>query len=114
MLDTENVMIMKDARNGIYPVIVFIPKTGVTDDDFVDTIYPVGWEEYTGKARLGRFMKIEEGDRNALLEEVFRLRYVLQRVTYSNDKDMSDVCWDNYLDDDEELPNYKFHICNGE
>jgi hypothetical protein len=27
---------------------------------------------------------------------------------------MSDVCWNNYLDDDEELPNYKFHICNGE
>lgn len=114
MLDTENVMIMKDARNGIYPVIVFIPKTGVTDDNFVDTIYPFGWEEYTGMARLGRFMKIEEGDRNALLEEVFRLRYVLQRVTNSNDKNMSDVCWDNYLDDDEELPNHKFHICNGE
>ena len=114
MLDVENVMIMKDARNGIYPVVVFIPKTGVTADDFVDTIYPFGWEEYTGKARLGRFMKIEEGDRNALLEEIFTLRYVLQRVTNTNDKTMGDVCWDNYLDDDEELPNYKFHICNGE
>ena len=31
MLDVENVMIMKDARNGIYPVVVFIPKTDVID-----------------------------------------------------------------------------------
>ena len=115
MLDVENVMIMKDARNGIYPVIVFIPKTGVSYDDFVDTIYPFGWEEYTGKARLGRFMKIEEGDRNALFEEVFRLRYVLQRVTNSNDKTMGDACWANYLDKhDDELPTRKFHICNGD
>ena len=109
----KNVMIMKDCRNGIYPVVVFIPDNP-TEDGYVDCIYPYGCEEYTGQAKFGRFMPIDEDISEVLLHEIFRLRYVVQKVTGSNDHNMSDICDFNYEDVIGEIPDYKFKIHHGD
>ena len=87
------VFVMRDLRNGIFPVIV-TPETE-TDFDDVDSIYPFGCEEYTGPAMWGRFeMLSSEEATTSLIKEIIRLRKALKHLTGATDKNLCDVCYD--------------------
>lgn len=89
---SKRVMLMQDARNGIFPVIVFLPNGKITEDTWVRTIYPFGGDEYTGTNRFGRYIEPDDEEKRHLVVELLILRYIISKLT-GNTKDR------NFTDD---------------
>lgn len=88
------IRIMKDLRNGIYPVIVYT-KNNVSKNDSVDAVYPFGWEEYNGKPLFGRFEELSKEEAiKSLVNEIVDYRKVLKHLSGGNDNNLYDACYE--------------------
>lgn len=106
----RHVRIMKDERNGIYPVLVFTEDDATGDNDDVLALYPFGWEEYSGIAKLGRFSFVSDDE--DVMREILTLRHFLKRALRCSDKALGDeaVLLDENADNADILDDYVVNL----
>lgn len=107
---TRHVRIMKDERNGIYPVLVFIEDDATGGNDDVIVLYPVGWEEYSSVAKLGRSSSVSDDE--DVVREILTLRHFLKRALRCSDKALGDeaVLLDENVGDADILDDYVVNL----
>lgn len=80
------------------------------DNGDVLALYPVGWEEYSGVAKLGRFSFVSDDEDVA--REIFTLRHFLKRALRCSDKALGDeaVLLDENVGDADILDDYVVNL----
>lgn len=88
---SKKVTLMQDCRNGISPIIVFLPDGELNSDTEVYAKYPFGFEEYNGFNLWGRFQNCDKDFKKDIVTELLTLRRIIQILTNTDDDFMLNI-----------------------